>query len=66
MFTAIMDVPYVRTSTLTKGRAYTVIDVNEYFGTYTIINDLGQRANVDWLRFRDMGHGYDAYKAEAA
>lgn len=63
MFDAIMATPYVKTSTLTKGRVYRVIDANEYFGTYTIVNDLGERANVEWWRFADMGKALDAYMA---
>jgi len=63
MFNAILETPYIKTSTLTKGRTYRVIDANEYFGTYTVINDIGERANVNWWRFRDMGKALDAYMA---
>lgn len=56
MFDAVLMQPYEKTNTLTKGRTYRVIDLNEYFGTYTIINDIGERANVGWWRFADQGH----------
>lgn len=62
MFDAILVTPYEKTALLTKGRTYRVIDFNDYFGTYTIINDAGERANVHWWRFADMGRASTEYQ----
>jgi hypothetical protein len=61
MFTAALVQAYRHTSPFTKGKSYEVIDFNEYFGTYTILNDDGARANVDWMRFEDQGRKSEEY-----
>ncbi len=61
LFTATLLSPYEKTETLTKGRAYDVIDFNDYFGTYTVINDKGERTNVNWWRFADQGRASTEY-----
>ena len=62
MFHAKFTTPYRHTAPFTKGKTYEVIDFNDYFGTYTIINDAGERADVDWLRFEDQGKLSTAYQ----
>lgn len=61
MFTAKLVEGFRHTAPFTKGKVYDVIDFNDYFGTYTIINDAGERACVDWLRFEDNGRASEAY-----
>jgi hypothetical protein len=61
MFTATLIQPYRHSAPFTKGKAYEVIDFNDHFGTYTILNDEGARANVDWMRFDDQGKASEAY-----
>lgn len=46
---------------MTVGRTYDVVDFNDYLGTYTIINDKGERAALDWLRFDDKGRASTRY-----
>ncbi len=66
MFTAKFVQPYRHAAPFTKGATYTVIDFNEYFGTYTVLNDDGERASVDWMRFEDQGRASAQYRAMAA
>lgn len=61
MFTATLARPYRHAAPFTKGKAYQVIDFNDYFGTYTILNDDGERACVDWDRFVDQGRAATDY-----
>lgn len=63
MFDAIFEEAYPFTAPYTVGKTYRVIDFNDYFGTYTILDDEGQRKNVDWLRFADKGRASTAYVA---
>ena len=65
LFTATLVHPFRHTSPFTKGKVYDVVDFNDYFGTYTIINDAGERANVDWLRFADQGKASAAWQKGA-
>lgn len=62
MFTAIFTQPYPFAAPFTKGKAYEVIDFNDWLGTYTVIDDEGHRKNVDWLRFEDQGRASTAYE----
>lgn len=55
MFLAKFVQPYKFTSAFTKGKMYKVIDFNDYMGTYTILDDNGERKMVDWMRFEDQG-----------
>lgn len=66
MFTATLSQPYRHSALFTKGKVYEVIDFNDYFGTYTILNDNGERANVDWMRFADQGKASSTYQASRA
>lgn len=66
MFTAKFIQPYRHSAPFTKGATYTVIDFNEYSGTYTVLNDNGEVACVDWQRFEDQGRAIDLYRAVAA
>jgi len=63
MFDAIVKTPFTRSDSITKGRTYRVIDANAFYGTYTILNDLGEITNLNWLHFEDMGKALDAYIA---
>lgn len=65
LFTATLVHPFRHTAPFTKGKVYNVVDFNDYFGTYTIINDAGERANVDWLRFADQGKASTAWQRGA-
>lgn len=62
MFTAKLAQPFRHSAPFTKGKVYEVIDFNDYFGTYTILNDNGERANVDWARFEDQGRASTEYQ----
>lgn len=62
MFTATLIQAYRHTAPFTKGKVYEVIDFNDYFGTYTILNDDGERANVGWDHFEDQGKAASAYQ----
>lgn len=62
MFTATLIQAYRHTAPFTKGKAYEVIDFNDYFGTYLILNDDGERASVSWDRFEDQGKAAEAYQ----
>lgn len=62
LFTATLAQPYSHPSPFTKGKVYDVIDFNDYMGTYTIINDDGEQACVDWMRFADQGKASSAYQ----
>lgn len=62
MFTAKFVQPYRFTAPFTKGKVYEVIDFNDYFGTYTILDDNGERKNVDWARFEDQGRASTEYQ----
>jgi hypothetical protein len=62
MFTARFTTPYSFAAPFTKGKVYEVIDFNDWLGTYTIIDDNGNRKNVDWLRFEDQGRKSTAYE----
>lgn len=66
MFTATLAQPYRHSAPFTKGKVYEVIDFNDCFGTYTVLNDNGERANVDWMRFADQGKASSAYQASRA
>lgn len=61
MFTAKLVQTFRHTAPFTKGKVYEVVDYNDCFGTYTIINDAGERANVDWMRFEDQGKASTEY-----
>lgn len=63
LFTATLAQPYRHSAPFTKGRAYEVIDFNDCFGTYLVLNDDGERASVDWDRFEDLGQAARAYSA---
>lgn len=39
---------------LTKDAVYPVVDSNDYFGTYTVIDDNGKRCRTDRDRFERM------------
>jgi len=62
MFNAKLTQPYRHTAPFTKGKVYEVIDFNDYFGTYLILNDDGELANVSWDRFEDRGKASEVYK----
>ncbi len=62
LFTATLARAYPRSPALTKGKTYDVIDFNEYFGTYLILDDAGQRTNLDWLSFADQGKASTEYQ----
>lgn len=64
LFTATLVHGFRNTAPFTKGKVYEVIDFNDYFGTYTIIDDNGDRACVDWLRFADQGKASSDYQKE--
>jgi len=63
MFTAKLVQPY-RHSATTKGKVYEVVDFNDYFGHYSIIDDEGKLTNIDWMRFEDMGRASSDYQRE--
>ena len=63
LFTATLSQPYRHSAPFTKGKAYEVIDFNDYFGTYLILNDAGERANVSWDQFEDQGRGATVYQS---
>ena len=66
MFNAKFVKAYQHNTPLTKGRTYEVIDFNDYFGTYYIMNDNGERAAISWDRFEDGGRAATAYQQERA
>lgn len=54
-----------RFARLTGGKVYDVIDFNDYFGNYIIIDDDGQRCALDWHCFEDQGRASTAYQRGA-
>lgn len=62
LFTATLIETFRHTAPFTKGKTYEVIDFNDYFGTYTILDDNGERAVLDWLRFADQGKASTNYQ----
>lgn len=61
MFKATLTQPY-RRAALTKGKVYEVIDANDYFGTYLVLDDKGERCTIDWMCFADQGHALSAWQ----
>lgn len=64
MFTAIFTEPYPFKAPFTKGKAYEVIDFDDWRGTYTILDDNGERKNVCWHRFEDQGRASTEYQTK--
>jgi hypothetical protein len=67
MFDAVLTHPYApfTNSALTKGKTYRVIDASDWSGTYTILDDNGERKCVDWQRFEDQGKALSAWQRRA-
>lgn len=66
MFEAKLIQAYRHNAPFTKGKVYQVLDFNDWSGTYTILNDNGERASVDWMRFEDQGRASTEYSRRAA
>lgn len=61
MFNAKLIYAFGNSAPFTKGKTYQVVDFNDYFGTYTILNDNGERAALNWMRFEDRGYAARNY-----
>ena len=64
MFSATLT-KFYRATNLTKGKTYTVVDFNDYMGTYIILDDNGDRCALNWMNFADQGHASTEYQKEA-
>lgn len=65
MFTAKFVQPYRHNAPVTKGKVYQVVDFNDYFGTYMILDDNSERMSVDWMRFEDRGYAAAEYARQS-
>lgn len=61
LFTAKLNTRPI-SSALTYGKVYDVVDFSDWTGTYTILNDRGERCCLDWHRFEDQGKASTAYE----
>lgn len=61
-FKAHFLIPYPFTAPFTAHKLYDVIDFNSNNGTYTVIDDNGERKSVDWNRFIDQGRKAREYE----
>lgn len=62
MFRAKFLVPYSFEAPFTKGKTYDVVDFNDFYGTYIVVDDHGETKHVDWLRFEDQGRLSTVYQ----